>query len=316
MRGIDVSHWNGTPFNSVTEQAYREADFVITKATQGTAYKDTALATNARKALKDGKLLGFYHYATGGDPAKEADFFLAAVAPWKGQAVLALDWEQGQNKAWGNTSWCKQFADRVKQKWGINPLIYVQASAVKQAASCATTCKLWIAGYPQNANSWSVPAFKYSCAPWKDYAIWQYTSGGGKIDRNTCKLSKAQWRELATPATAAQKQAKKTVQELVQEVLAGKWGDYPQRRQRLLAAGYPATEVQQAVNALKSKGTVKVGVAVKVKQGAPVWGTRTLFSKHVYRTTYRVYQLTGNRAVICDNNTIIGAVDVKYLVVV
>ena len=41
MRGIDVSHHNGWPYNTVTESAYKEADFVIVKATQGKSYAYT-----------------------------------------------------------------------------------------------------------------------------------------------------------------------------------------------------------------------------------------------------------------------------------
>lgn len=42
--------------------------------------------------------------------------------------------------------------------------------------------------------------------------------------------------------------ATKTEDELAREVIAGKWGNGPERRQRLTAAGYDADAVQQKVN--------------------------------------------------------------------
>ena len=34
LKGIDISHHNGWPFNETTEKAYQESDFVVVKATQ------------------------------------------------------------------------------------------------------------------------------------------------------------------------------------------------------------------------------------------------------------------------------------------
>ncbi len=48
--------------------------------------------------------------------------------------------------------------------------------------------------------------------------------------------------------------SKKTNEQLAQEVIEGKWGCDPQRRERLTAAGYDATAVQAIVNQ-KMKGT-------------------------------------------------------------
>ena len=53
--------------------------------------------------------------------------------------------------------------------------------------------------------------------------------------------------------------SKKDIDELVQEILAGKWGDDPQRTQRLKAAGYDPATVQAKVNAAyKSKNAKTV----------------------------------------------------------
>ena len=59
--------------------------------------------------------------------------------------------------------------------------------------------------------------------------------------------------DYASKATA-EKPAEKSVAEVAKEVLAGKWGNGADRKQRLEAAGYNYAEVQAAVNEL-AKGT-------------------------------------------------------------
>lgn len=54
--------------------------------------------------------------------------------------------------------------------------------------------------------------------------------------------------QTAQPQPAAP--AKKTNMEVAREVIAGKWGNNPVRKQRLTAAGYNAAEIQKLVNQL------------------------------------------------------------------
>lgn len=53
-----------------------------------------------------------------------------------------------------------------------------------------------------------------------------------------------------TEAQAKQEPAKKSTHEVAKEVIAGKWGNGAERRQRLEAAGYNYNEVQNEVNAI------------------------------------------------------------------
>lgn len=202
MRGIDVYHGDGWPLKSIPAKAYKESDFVIVKATQGVSYSHTSFFhAMAKKAVADGKLIGAYHYAAGGDPKKEADYFLKVVKEYIGKAILCLDWERIQNRAWGSKTWCTEFINRVKEKTGVTCFLYTGLDGMKQNSSLAGKVPLWFAGYPANKNSWTVPKFKYSMGTWKDYAIWQFTSGGEKVDRNTTALTPAQWRAYANPPT-------------------------------------------------------------------------------------------------------------------
>ena len=213
MKGIDISHWNGWPFDAATADGYKDADFVVVKATQGVSYSYiTYFAKAMAKANSDKKLLGAYHYASGGNPEAEADYFISVVKPYIGTAVLALDWEAGGNRAWGSKTWARKFVDRVHKKTGVWCMIYTGVEGVKHCANCATDCRLWFAGYPDNRKSWDVPAWpaRYKIAPWSHWSIWQYTSGNGTLDRNISGIAAGPWKKLASPQPAETPKPKPT----------------------------------------------------------------------------------------------------------
>lgn len=78
------------------------------------------------------------------------------------------------------------------------------------------------------------------------------------------RLGTAQEPKPTTPA--------KSVEDVAREVIAGKWGVNPERKQRLAEAGYNATEVQAMVNKLLGTPAKKSGkeIAQEVIQGK--WG--------------------------------------------
>lgn len=76
---------------------------------------------------------------------------------------------------------------------------------------------------------------------------------GGKVARNTFKVGSGYIRGYAKPkysGASGISSAKKTVEELAQEVLQGKWGNGQDRKNRLTAAGYDYSAVQKRVNQL------------------------------------------------------------------
>nr|WP_314639927.1 GH25 family lysozyme [uncultured Olsenella sp.] len=197
MIGIDVSSHDLWPFKANTEGCYRDSDFVIVKATQGTGYVNPYFTRAIERAESDGKLLGFYHYAAGEDPASEVEHLLSVASAWVGKAVPCLDWESNQNDAWGDDSWCRRFCEAFHAKTGVWPMVYVQASAIGQVASCHPECPLWVAGYPDMRNSWDVPGFLYGTSPWDSYAVWQFSSSNEMTDRNFSPLSRDTWQAMA-----------------------------------------------------------------------------------------------------------------------
>lgn len=65
--------------------------------------------------------------------------------------------------------------------------------------------------------------------------------------------------------------AKKTPDQLAEEVIAGKWGNGADRKQRLTAAGYNYSEVQKKVNQLAAKGK-KTTQEIAAEVIAGKWG--------------------------------------------
>ena len=202
MQGVDVSSWQPIDISRMVE-----ADFAIVKVTQGTGYVNPNWQGQSSGALDTGKKLGLYHYAGGGDPTAEADYFLSNAGGYVGRALLALDWEAKQNAAWGNGAWVRTFVNRVHDRTGVWPLVYVQASAIGQIPQDVwDDCGLWVAQY---ANKYPTG---YQSHPWNaglyGEAMRQYASTGrlpgysGNLDLNVFWGDAWQWDAYANPKGA------------------------------------------------------------------------------------------------------------------
>lgn len=170
LRVVDVaSHQKGIVTGSI------DCDAVICKATEGTGYVNPYCDEHYQSAKASGKLLGVYHYASGGNPESEAEFFINNVQGYLHEAILVLDWESGDNAAWGDSNWVARFCAHVVALTGINPMIYVQRSAVGQCLGLGDY-GIWLAEYPDYAlRGWGdYVEPNYS----GDYAMHQFTSSG------------------------------------------------------------------------------------------------------------------------------------------
>lgn len=200
LNGIDTSNWqSGIDLDVVPY------DFVIAKATQGKTYVSPDCARQVEQARARGKLFGVYHYIDGSGAIGEANFFIDNVKGWIGEGILCLDWESNQNAAWGNEDYLRQVAQRVIERTGIPPIIYVQQSRMAQVKKVADAlnCGLWIAQYAD------MKATGYQDAPWNEgaysCAIRQYSSCGrlsgysGNLDLNKAYMDSAAWKRYANP---------------------------------------------------------------------------------------------------------------------
>ena len=107
----------------------------------------------------------------------------------------------------------------------------------------------------------------------------------------------------------------KTISQLADEVIAGKWGNDPQRSQSLRAAGYDADAVQKEVNrrlgvsgggsskpSSSSGKSWKVGAKVRVTNPYDENGTHLAVSG-----IYTIMEIRGNRVVIGRNGAVTAA---------
>lgn len=189
-------------------------NFIICKATEGTGYVDPKCDQHYQRAKKQGKLLGFYHFARpdlnqGTQGAKnEANYFVKNCKNYFGEAIPCLDWEQPGTT--GQVSWAKAFLDEVYRLTGVRPLIYMSASVVNgnNWSSISGNYGLWIAGYPaaydvKNPPTPTVGAMPYKIGSWQFWAIWQYSSGTGTLDYNIANMDATGWKKYASKPQAA-----------------------------------------------------------------------------------------------------------------
>lgn len=172
---------------------------VIVKATQGTGYVNPACNHQYALAKSLGKKLGLYHYAAGGNPEAEANYFINNIKNYVGTAVLALDWEKAENHSWGDYNWSLRFVKEVHRLTGVWCMIYCQASSLAQVGSCASVSPLWVADYlTMNWHSWVLPNMNVPTGAFPFITIWQFT--GDDMDRDICYLDEAAWDKIANPS--------------------------------------------------------------------------------------------------------------------
>jgi len=194
---IDISQWQGAiNWPAVT------APIAIIKMSGGDAglYTDSQANANYYGAKAAGKALGMYHFAGGGNPVNEADFFIAACSPLDKDDVLILDWEIEHADPVG---WCLQFVNRVHDRTGVWPLFYTNGARVNQYdwSPVLSNCGLWIAWYGMDPEG-TLPIHY-------PYVMHQYTSSGsmpgvaGRVDLDAWFGTLAQFKKYGYQPTPA-----------------------------------------------------------------------------------------------------------------
>lgn len=279
MNGIDVSGWQkGINLKEVP------ADFVIVKATQGTTFVNSDCDRAYQQAKEAGRLLGVYHYFSGGDPAAEAEFFVKNVKGYVGEAILVLDWEGHQNAKFSQgPAVAKPFLDKVKELTGVRPLIYMSKSVCRAHdwSAVASEYALWVAQYADNNTT------GYQPNPWTDnkgYGAWngpvifQYSSSGRlagyseNLDINIAYMDAAAWKAYAkgfgatpepvpVPApTPAPSTPTGSTLDLVYGVMTKKYGDGDARK---AALGTRYNEVQDMINHIENSSAATLAEETK-----------------------------------------------------
>jgi lysozyme len=238
---IDVSEHQG---KIDWENAMYHIDGAILRCGYGTDcvdQDDEQFRRNADECTRLGIPFGVYLYSyakTVKAAQYEADHVLRLIKDYKLSYPVYLDLEEG-NTADGAVERAIAFGDIIEKAgyWcGIYANLYWWEVILKKGLERFTK---WVAQYNV--------ACEYDGA---NLDIWQFTSKGnvpgidGNVDVNEC------YRDFPAEILGGEevKPAKKTVTELVEEVLVGKWGNGDDRKNRLTDAGYDYEAVQNAVN--------------------------------------------------------------------
>lgn len=198
LKGLDLSTWQAVGTGD------GDYDFIICKATEGVGYTDPKCDQHYQRAKSQGKLLGVYHFARPGynDPIAEADWFVHEIQGYIGEAVLVLDWEV---EAVWNVDWAKQWLDRVYEKTGVKPMIYMSGSVVNSydwSSVVKADYGLWIAYWPneyQYGQGWPTDPSQmtYPIGKWPFWAIWQFSSRNGTLDCDVANMTRDGWMKYA-----------------------------------------------------------------------------------------------------------------------
>ena len=256
IKGIDVSEFQGNiDWNKVKADGIEFAILKLGNIYDYDAnYKDSKFDTNYKNARANGIKIGayIYNYCNTIDTLKKGLEW--AIKKLEGKELdlpFYLDMEdkdiQGETKE-TLTNQCNEFAKYVKSK-GYNAGVYANVNWLKN--------ELNPSDFDKDISIWVAQYYK-ECQYTGKYDIWQYASDGsvsgisGNCDMNYL------YNEDIIKESETDTSDKKTIDELAEEVIDGKWGDGEDRKTKLEKAGYDYDAVQDRVNEiLKEKDNKK-----------------------------------------------------------
>lgn len=277
IKGIDVSRYQGSiDFNKVKASGI---EFVMIRC--GTGYgqkacKDVKFETYYKQAKAAGLKVGTYFYS-----------YAPSVTQARAEAAWVLDWIKGKQFDYPIVFDMEEQRVAKLGKAKVSAIAIAFCSVVEHAGYYVSiySSKSWIESYYvsevyEQFDLW-VAQWASKCTYKGNYGMWQYTDKGivpgvtGGVDCNIAYkdyptiIKNAGLNGFTKPVRPTTKPAtkpsapvtppKKTVNQLAQEVLDGKWGNGEDRKKKLKAAGYDYDKVQAKVNAL-----------IKFRKGAKV----------------------------------------------
>lgn len=267
--GIDVSHWQGD-FDFARAKSKEGVEFAILKAGGGDAglYKDSKFEANYKKCEECGLPKGAYFYGNAksiAEAKKEAEYFISILSGKKYEYPVFYDVEG------------KMITDNDRAT--LTEIVKVFCSTMEAAG-------YWVGIYSSESffnsemNDGELTRYSHWVARWgkskpaptsgAETQMWQF--GGetnlirsNKINGQTCdqdycyvdypvKIKAAGLNGYSKSSNTTP--AKKSNVEIASEVIAGKWGNGAERKEKLTKAGYNYSEIQSIVNA-------KVGAPAK-----------------------------------------------------
>lgn len=146
-------------------------------------YIDSQAANNYNQVIAHGRAFGGYHFAGGGDPIAEANYFLNAMQPWNPGEVPALDWEINHPDPVG---WCLAFVNRVHEVAGAWPLVYMNLATLRAFNwhPVLDNCGLWLADWVgQPDPNIDTGDYTYTMLQYNDGPVYDHDVFYGTVDQ-------------------------------------------------------------------------------------------------------------------------------------
>lgn len=175
IKVADISRWQGV----INWDLFKsQVQAVVIKATgaDGGLYTDSALARNRDEARRVGLPVWFYHYKGSGASARDqADYMLSAIGGLRAGEAIVLD---DENEPKVNMTFSAQFADRIKERTGLNIVHYsnqARYSGVDLSPLRDRNIGCWVAKYGMNTGTIEGAGEAPSISG-ATIIMWQYTS--------------------------------------------------------------------------------------------------------------------------------------------
>ena len=235
---IDVSDWQRKiDWKQVKGDGI---DGAIIRYADGTTL-DARFTENMKGAIEAGLHVGAYIFSRAKTKAQaeaEADRLFNACKPYTLDMPMYIDLEVKGYGKYADTV-ARAFISRIKALGG-KPGVYASLSwwnsYLKDVAKLSFA--MWVAQY-NNTMDYKPKSY---------VGMWQYTSSGrvnginGNVDMDKCYVQYWEDKKEEPPKPS------KSIDELAQEVLDGKWGSGDARKKNLTEAGYDYDAVQNRVN--------------------------------------------------------------------
>jgi len=172
-RVVDISHY--TTVSNFKKTANAGIWGIICKCTQGISMVDGTYLANRDKVWDAGMLWGAYHFATGHDPKKQVDHFLAHAAV-DDRTLPCLDFEKNPSGTSMNAEQMLEFLSYGERKIGRKFCIYSGNFLKEQLDDLSVADQLYICDHKLWLAQYS-SLFKLPTGFTK-YFLWQYTGDG------------------------------------------------------------------------------------------------------------------------------------------
>ena len=183
ISGIDVSHWNTPDWAALWQQNFK---FAWIKATEGTAWQDSAYWTHKDAAEAAGFKTGPYHYFRAAFDGRAQAQNLATIAGLDFFLPPAVDVERTGNTGTGQVLFQARLRAcllEVEALMGVRPIVYTSKSMWEELVGSGVTWAreydLWVAHYSTAATAPILPS------GWTEWKVWQHTST--PLDTNRMK---------------------------------------------------------------------------------------------------------------------------------